>query len=224
MFPTVYKGLKMTTIKHFCTTLACVATLALTGCVTNVSTLSPDTKFVDAAQKEKAELSTKTAFIRKVVDERKFRTNAAPDKPTWSNDGSHEEGRAIGRKRNSFGKALGGFVLPAGFTAADVVRKTLGEVLTANGYKVLGSEGDVKPETKVIDVDMTQFWMWMNPGFWQLTLSADINSTVRQEGAEPVNVKGEYHEGFQVGTDSNYLTVLNTALRTFYEDAVEKLK
>lgn len=211
-------------IKHVFMIIASVATLALTGCAVNVSTISPNTKFTNFSQKDKAEHSTKTAFIRNVVDDRQFKAKARADQPTWSNDGSHEEARAIGRKRNGFGKAMGGFVLPVDTTAADVIRKTLAEALIANGYKVLNNEADVKPETKVIDVEMTQFWMWLNPGFWQLRLNAAIDTTVHQEGAEPVRVNGEYHEGFQLGTNSHYLKVLNTALRRYYKNAVDNLK
>lgn len=196
--------------------------LLLSGCATNVSTLEPD---LSAFPGKSDPAAIKTAYIKSVVDARVFNDNAPQAyMPTWSNDGTQEEARAVGRKRNTFGKAMGGIVFPENMPATSVVKTTLTQALIDNGYRVIETEAEVTPETKVIDVRMNQFWSWMNPGFWQLTLTCDIKTDVTQKNAEPLILEGEYHEGFQAATESNWLTVINQAIRNFYEDAKAKLK
>lgn len=64
----------------------------------------------------------------------------------------------------------------------------------------------------------------MTPGFWQIHLSSNIEADVSGFNKEAVKIKGRYTEGFQTGVESNWLTVLNQAIKNFYEDAKAKLK
>lgn len=194
----------------------------LAGCATNVSTLTPDLSMCRGNNNPE---STKSVYIKSVTDGREFSDKARQAyMPTWSNDGSYEEARAVGRKRNGFGKAMGGLVLPEGMPATAVVKQTLTQALVDNGYKVVEKESDVTSDTKVLDVKMPTFWSWMNPGFWNIRLTTDIEAEVSGYQEETVRVKGKYGEGFQLGTESNWLEVLNAAIRKFYEDAKNKLK
>lgn len=196
--------------------------LFLAGCATNVSTLTPDLSMCQGNNNPDA---IKSVYIKSVTDGREFSDNARQAyMPTWSNDGSYEEARAIGRKRNGFGKAMGGLVLPEGMPATTVVKQTLTQAFVDNGYKVVENEADVTNETKVVNVKMPTFWSWMNPGFWNIRLTTDIEADVSGYQEEIVRVKGKYGEGFQLGTESNWLNVLNQAIRKFYEDAKSKLK
>ena len=203
--------------------LAAVSVILLTGCAASVSTIEPDLSAYSARSDVAA---AKTAFIRTVNDRRVFSANASsPDQPTWSNDGTKEEARAIGRKRHGYGMAMGGLVLPQGMTAAGVVKKTLTQALIENGYKVVESEAEVTPGTYVIDVEMNKFWSWMNPGLLGFTLSANVGADVADKNARTVHIEGRYSEGgFQTFMDSNWLKVLNQALKNFFEDAKAKLK
>lgn len=194
----------------------------LSGCATNVSTLEPDLSM--CAGQNNATETAQTVFIKNVTDERVFAANARADMPTWSNDGSYEEERAIGRKRNGFGKAMGGLVLPEGMPATSVVKEVLTQAFSDNGYRVVKQETEVTDETRVVNVKMPKFWSWMTPGFWQIHLSSNIEADVSGFNKEAVKIKGRYTEGFQTGVESNWLTVLNQAIKNFYEDAKAKLK
>lgn len=202
--------------------LPAVAVLLLSGCATNVSTLEPDLAAYPAKSDSAA---VKSAYIKNVTDGRIFSENAPQaDMPTWSNDGTHEEARAVGRKRNSYGKAMGGIVFPEHMPVTSVVKTTLTQALIENGYRVVETDSEVTPDTKILEVRVNKFWSWMNPGFWQIKLSCDIEANVSPKDAEQVTVVGEYHEGFQTGTESNWLSVINRAIHNFYEDAKTKLK
>jgi hypothetical protein len=67
----------------------------------------------------------------------------------------------------------------------------------------------------------------MNPGFWALTISADIATDLSIKNGEDtqkltVQVKAEDH--FQTGMDSNYIQVISAALKQYVQDLKLKLK
>ena len=202
---------------------AVVPVALLSGCATNVSTLNPDLSMCTEINNNPS--SDTSVFIQSVSDERVFAENApSADMPTWSNDGTHEEDRAIGRKRNGFGMALGGIVLPQGITATSIVERALSQAFKDNGYYVIKNAAEVNNNTKIIDIKMTQYWSWMNPGAFTITLTSDIKADVTGYSSEPVNVHGNYSENFAFGTESSWLKVINQAIKNFLEDARNKLK
>ena len=199
-----------------------LAALMLSGCATSVSTLDPD---LSAFTLQNNEAATKTAYIRSVKDKRVFAENAPANMPTWSNDGSHEEARAVGRKRTGFGRASGGLVLPEGQTAAGVVKSALSQALIDNGYKVIDDKDQVTEETRVLDVDMDQFWNWIQMGFWTLAVNGDMKAKVQSAGQqEPVTVEAHVTRRSVAVTDNSWLRVLNETIQKFYQDARDKLK
>ena len=98
--------------------MAMIATVALTGCATSRSVVDPSI----AASANPAQ--GKAVRIEKVVDAQVF--EKAPSEPsTPSLDPSEPtddkiKARAIARKRNGYGKALGDVLLPENKTAAKV--------------------------------------------------------------------------------------------------------
>lgn len=201
--------------------LAVVSVMLLSGCATSISTLDPDLSAYPGKSDPAAE---KTVYIKTVEDMRLFADNAdTPEEPTWAN-GSQEEARAIGRKRNVYGKALGGLVLPEGMPATSVIKTTLTQALIENGYKVVESESEVAQDTKVFDVRMNKFWSWVNVGFWSIKLSSNIEAVLVDNNMQTVRVEGNYAEHFQTGSESNWLKVLNQTIKNFFIDAKTKLK
>lgn len=195
--------------------------MLLSGCAMNVSTIEPDMRAFTLENKPSA---TATVFIREVKDKRVFAENGRAYMPTWSNDGTHEEARAVGRKRNSFGMAEGGLVLPEGMPATEVVKKALSQALIDDGYKVVQNPSEVTDQTRVLDVDMDQFWCWVQMGFWALALNGDISAQVRPEGEEPVTVQSHVMRRSIAATDGGWLNVLNDAIHEFYLNAKDKFR
>ena len=131
--------------------------------------------------------------IARVTDKRVFEEN--PRDPSIPSLKGSEIGdrsltaRAIARKRNTYGKALGDILLPEGRTVEDVVREALVKSFREAGYRVVdgsaGSDGAVVP----VEADIDQFWSWLVPGFWAVSMK--FEATVVLKGNIPALQNGE---------------------------------
>ena len=126
--------------------------------------------------------SEKIVKIAEVRDVRKFELK--PDIPSIPslkggeiNDSSITS-RAIARKRNGYGKALGDILLPEGKTVSQVVEKVLIKALRESGYKVVREANDEYAEAIPIEADIEQFWAYFESGFWVIALHFDANITL----------------------------------------------
>jgi uncharacterized lipoprotein YajG len=111
-------------------------------------------------------------FISEVNDLRQFELKpASADIPSLKNGEINDPSitsRAVARKRNGYGKALGDILLPEGRTVADLVKEAAENALRERGYIVLSrAEADALP----IKVNVHKFWSWVRMGFWTLELN-----------------------------------------------------
>ena len=115
--------------------------------------------------------------ISKVRDIRVFELKPAqPSIPSLKNgeiDDSSITSRAIARKRNGYGKALGDILLPEGTTVSQVVQKILVKSLIESGYIVVTENDDDYSKAIQLNADVEQFWAYVDVGFWALTLHFD---------------------------------------------------
>ncbi len=172
-------------------------------------------------------------FVR-MTDKRVFKLNPRQaDIPSLKNgeikDISITE-RAIARKRNGYGKALGDILLPEGKTVMDVVENRLSTGFRKNGYKVL-NEGDEGYDVAVpIEVDINQFWGWFSPGFWSIGLNFKTSIIVTAPVAEfskGVEFDSAVEERYQAATTNNWQEVINLSLAELNADIaaeIEKIK
>jgi hypothetical protein len=101
--------------------------------------------------------------------------------------------RAIARKRNGFGAALGDILLPENRTVAQVTEEALARALKESGYRV-ASKGDPDYAAAVpLKAKIEKFWGWLNIGFW--TLKVNHNTKVALEGDWPLNGENRIVEG-----------------------------
>jgi hypothetical protein len=96
-----------------------------------------------------------------------------------------------------------------------------------SGYKVLNNQNQVTPDVYVVDADINQFWTWMNPGFWSITISSEIstNLNINKNANDPqwvIQAKASDH--FQTGMEGNYIQVITKALNLYVEELKLKLK
>ena len=215
---------------RYLTIPALVLAVALGGCATSRSELrlstpgaSPAT--ISATKSGKA----LPAYIRSVKDERSF--EQAPREastPSLGFEGAAQataaaKARAIGRKRNGFGKALGDVFLQDGQTVDSVVRDNLAVALTESGYEVLANP-PTEPGALVIDVQVKKFWAWVQPGFWAITVHTEIATDLSLSSTStPTSVLVHVEDGRQFVTDSAWLETVEKALLSYRREVVQKI-
>jgi uncharacterized lipoprotein YajG len=176
--------------------------------------------------------SGKTVYINSVVDERSFEAKPkSADIPSLDPDEQQNDSirlRAIARKRNGFGKALGDILLKEGQTVESVIHDALRQAFVEQGYRVIENKQLATDDTAIVDARIHKFWSWMNPGFWAISLSTEISTGIgiKSAGAAPheetVSVKAS--DRFQTGVGSNWLEVMHTALKEYIDEVKRKFK
>jgi hypothetical protein len=209
-------------------TLALLATaLLLGGCATSRSELRLASPSQLATQPLNA--SAPTVVIRTVKDERTF--EQAPDEPSTPSLGfegvlqatAEAKARAIGRKRNTFGKALGDVFLQDGQTVVGVVRENLTTALREAGFNVR-EEKAAEPGSLLVDVHIKKFWAWVQPGFWAITVNADISTELDISSASsPTPVTVHVEDARQLVTESAWIETIEKALQSYRREARQKL-
>lgn len=208
----------------------------LTGCATSRSEVklsttatTPATATAVSAQTQSAS-NGKTVFIRSVKDERVF--EEAPKEPSTPSLGSEGakgspeliKAKAIARKRNTFGKALGDVLLGEGQTVTGVVKNDLKNALKKAGYRVEEFDAS-RPDMIVLDVHIKQFWAWFQPGFWAIKLNANIETVIDVSGSgSPTTVSVHTEDSRQVATDSAWIEAVDKGRQAYEAEAAIKLK
>jgi len=215
------------------TVLILAAGSVLMGCATSRSEIklaTPGAMAAPGAGVVPAPATKGLAVIRTVTDGRSF--EQAPDDPSTPSLGfegaqqatAETKLRAIGRKRNTFGKALGDVLLQGGQTVEGVVRDTLVDAFRQSGYQVVEA-ATAPPSALVVDVHVKDFWAWLNPGFWAITVNARIATDLAvagQAGAHRVEV--HHKEPRQFVTEGAWIEAVQTALQAWRDEAVKKLQ
>jgi uncharacterized lipoprotein YajG len=209
--------------------IALVSTfLALGGCATSRSVLDIPTPVTSVSP---AAAATRTVVINSATDKRRF--EVAPSEPNIpSLDPSEEQSdkikaRSVGRKRNTFGKALGDILLTDGKTVESLTRDSVQQAFAEKGYRLLASKDQATGETLVVDASIDKFWAWMNPGFASITLSTEISTDLRisaASGSETQTVSIKSSGNYQTGMEGNWVEVINKALRLYIDELKTKLK
>lgn len=173
----------------------------------------------------------KEVYIKQVKDHRVFQVNpSSPNIPSLDpaeKSSDSIEARAIGRKRNTYGKALGDILLKDGDTVGSLTASAIRQAFIEKGYKVVDAPTQSSETAYVVDADISQFWTWMNPGFWSLSLSSEIVTKVQVKGGgktQNLVVRVKHADNFQTATDSNYTEVIAGALKEYIKNLKGKLK
>lgn len=199
-----------------------------TGCATSRGVLDiPD----EASANPDEGQSVK--FVR-VTDKREFQLKPPQaDIPSLKNGEINDPAiteRAIARKRNTYGQALGDILLPEGRTVMDVVENRLSEGFKENGYRVLRDSEDGYDTAVPIEVDIKRFWGWFSPGFWSLGINfkTSIIVTAPVKGfSDGVEFDSEVQKRFQTASGKNWQQVIDLSLVELNNDIemeIEKIK
>lgn len=169
--------------------------------------------------------------FERISDNRKFEINPKqPDIPSLKNNEINDQlitSRAIARKRNSYGKALGDILLPEGQTVVGVVEKSLTRGLRENGYRVL-IEGEAGYDDALpLEVDIEEFWGWFSPGFWSIEIN--FKTLIRVYGPVGPFIDGEEFDSqvalkFQVASSANWQKTIQASMDELNRDIAEDIR
>ena len=193
--------------------LATVTVVAITGCATSRSVVP-----IDGPVARDSGAQNGSIFIESVVDNRTFEDAPRnPSTPSLGFEGASAasdemKARAIGRKRNGYGKALGDVLLPENQTVEDLIREYATAAFNDAGWRVV--ENASADQTVAIQID--ELWAWFQPGFWAITLNSNVSTTLTfvQNGAKiPVSVHVE--DTRQLATEGAWKEIVEVALNEY---------
>ena len=206
--------------------LACLMPvfLLLGACATNRSFISLAVP-VPAAT---VNAGDKVAVIDSIEDHRDFQSDPDdPSTPSLKKGAKYAldaEGRtsAIGRKRNSYGKAIGDIQLLLPQTVVTITRQLVASGLNQRGYRVLDDGVAAPPNALHVVVDIEEFWAWLTPGFWAVDMEAKMKTTLKLSGADSrtVEIAGYGRKTAPTGREDNW----KQAYSRVFEDYLAKQK
>ncbi|MDH4100665.1 MAG: flagellar biosynthesis protein [Nitrospirota bacterium] len=201
---------------------------ATVGCATSRSEIKIGSPAMTAPASSSS--SAQVVVIRTVKDERTFEEAPRdPSIPSLGFEGATQalpeiKARAIGRKRNTYGKALGDIILESDQTVEGVIRESLWTTFQQAGYQVKKDISDAGSSPLIVDVKIRQFWAWFKPGFWAITLNTHITTDLILSGDTlPVVVSVHAQEKGQMATDSSWIEIVEKALKEYRDQAVGKI-
>jgi len=204
-----------------------VAAMAIGGCATSRSEVQLEPIPSTAAAAAPA-ATGRPIVIRSVTDERQFeQAPRDPSVPSLGFEGAgaasaETKARAIARKRNGYGGAMGDVLLQPGTTVEKVVREDLAAAFRSAGYAVVS---DAAPGSTplVVDVHIRKFWAWLTPGFWTVTLRANIETEFGlNEEPSPVKISVTAQDSTMAATDDEWIKVVQDALKIYRDRVVEQ--
>src|SRR5688572_29725095 len=122
----------------------------------------------------------RVAVIESVTDLREFQDNPSdPSIPSLKKGDEFAldaEGRkrAIARKRNGYGKAMGDILLEGTETVETLSRDLVVRGLAERGYRVLDPGATAPSDALRVKVGVREFWAWFSPGFWTVSMEAKL--------------------------------------------------
>lgn len=201
----------------------------LAGCATSRSEIKLHSPEI-VAPAATATSAQRVIVIGKITDERVFED--APSDPSTPSLGFGGAGkaaddvkaRAVARKRNGYGKAMGDVLLQSGQTVDGVIRDNLTAAFLQAGYQVKDAS-DAGPSPLVVDVRIKTFWAWFEPGFWAITLSNNISTDLVVSGVQaPIVVSARVEEKHQAATDSGWIDIVDKGLDAYRAELLQRLQ
>ena len=199
--------------------------LLLGACATNRSYIALD---VPAGAGASGMDPAKVAVIGEIVDQREFQENPRdPSIPSLKKGEEYKldaQGKlqAIARKRNGDGKAIGDIQLQPPQSVTSITRQLVVTGFQQRGFRVIGP-GEAAPANAVrVDVDITKFWAWMNPGFWTLRMDSQLETTLKLSGGKQASlvVAASGNKYAQTGMEDNW----KQAYERTFQDYLDTLK
>lgn len=208
--------------------LGALSLLALfsSGCATSRGIL--DVRIPDTPNME----YTTSVKITKVTDSRKFELKpnsaAIPSLKDGQINNDAITSRAIARKRNAFGKAMGDILLPEGRRVEDLAKEAVQEALKKRGYSIAERNTPEYAKAVPVEVDIRQFWSWGTPSFWAFKLEFEaivtIKSKVVSSNSEEETVRGYILLHTQAATSRAWMNTIQKGLEILIDNIKANLR
>ncbi|QEI08234.1 flagellar biosynthesis protein [Pigmentiphaga aceris] len=201
----------------------CLAVAALAGCATGRDVIAP--KF-DAAVNPAQGVPVR---IEKVEDARIFQIKpGSPSTPSLMDDNLSDEAirsRAIARKRNGYGMALGDILVPEGQTIASLTQTVVARAFRENGFRVVAPTDADYARATPVTVRVNKLWAWLEMGFvlgvssnYEVVLTGPIGPL--QQG---LTVNGQIRETAMVVTESVWSGIISKSLEDMYTNLKSRI-
>jgi hypothetical protein len=113
-------------------------------------------------------------------------------------------------------------LLAPGQTVTSVVRDNVVAAFRQAGFRTVTDPREAGGSPMIVDVHVKQLWAWMQPGFWAITLKANVETDLKSnKSSSPVTVSAHAEQSGMAATDSSWVEVLDAALKD-YRDKVAK--
>lgn len=197
------------------------ALLVLSGCVTSRSEVAVN--FVPPANAQ-ANASNGKKVLISTVDERVFQVSPRnPATPSLKNDEVTDKSiteRAIARKRNGYGMALGDVLLPSGRTLAQLVNESVASAYQQAGYEVVTEPSAADTKVKV---HIVEFWSWFTPGFFMVDVSSKSLVRIEMPGAKTFDVVTLQNQSMQVVMEKDWKKITEQNLQEVSQQTARHL-
>ena len=200
--------------------------LFVTGCAATRSVVPVDV--VESVGNPTTGIDVK---IVSVEDDREFQVKPKiPEIPSLSESEVNNDSikaRAIGRKRNGYGHAIGDVLLPEGQTVASVMKSSISNSFRQAGYRVLEKGDESYDKALPINVKMTKFWSWIQMGFWQLKIHNNSEVTIQgplEKLEEGMSVSNQHEISAAAVFDSDWQESASKGAAGLADKIAEELK
>lgn len=206
--------------------LAILALVMVTGCATSRSVLT-----VDSAPSYNTANPTEGVAIKLMTaDARQFQMKPpSPDIPSLKDGDISNQAttsRAIARKRNGYGKALGDVLLPEGQTVAALAEGAIAASFRQAGYRVLHTGDAGFDKAVIVDAQIRQYWSWVTIGFWAGTMHcrAEVTVTAPLPGlSSGITVESLAEKSVQAAFESDWQDIASQGLTKLTSDLASRL-
>lgn len=200
----------------------------LSGCATSRGLIQVPTPAPVSSQEIP---NSKKVIIALVEDDRLFQ-----DKPPTADipslkDGlakasAEEKAKAVARKRNGYGKALGDILLEKE-TVSELLKKRTTLALKKSGYDVLeDNEANRANADLVLNIKINKFWSWFQPGFASIKINSEIDTDIfntKNSTAEPIHVYSKVVRSAQVANGTKWIENIDNVLNDYETKLISSL-
>jgi len=201
----------------------------LSGCATSRGLIQiPTPQHLTNSQEV---LASKKAVIVVVKDNRTFQ-----DKPPTADIPSlkgglskatvEEKAKAIARKRNGYGKALGDILLKDE-TVSELLEKRVAHALQQSGYEVIANN-DVNNANAdlILNIKINKFWSWFQPGFASIKIHSEIDTDVvntKNADIVPIHIYTKVTKSAQIANSAKWIENINQLLNDYETKLISSL-
>ena len=197
-------------------TIGCLALLG--GCATNRSYMKLDVAHSSATV---SSATGKAVVIDSVEDARRFEESPGdPSVPSLKKGEEYkldaeQRKRAVARKRNSWGKALGDILLDGGQTVETLAHDLVADGFSRHGYQVIAANATPPADALHVNVKIDEFWAWFTPGMWTVDMEGKIHTLIRTGSGVQLDIHAYGKNSGGSGREDNWREAYERAFRDY---------